>query len=104
MEALSIPKWDPSEILFYYLLATLPVLEHTIFRYWQRSEKLARMLAQHREFHSGYQKFWLNWVARHGKRIASKKFVRYDYLGDVDNRFWMTTLGSIFLAICLVFH
>uniref|UniRef100_A0A8R1HWJ8 glucuronosyltransferase n=1 Tax=Caenorhabditis japonica TaxID=281687 RepID=A0A8R1HWJ8_CAEJA len=73
-------------------------------KYWQRSEKLARMLAQHREFHSGYQKFWLNWVARHGKRIASKKFVRYDYLGDVDNRFWMTTLGSIFLAVCLVFH
>ncbi|EGT50923.1 hypothetical protein CAEBREN_31515 [Caenorhabditis brenneri] len=71
-------------------------------RYWSRSEKLAKMLAQHREFHTGYQKFWLNWVARHGKQIENKRFVRYEYLGDMDNRLWMTIFGSIALAVFLV--
>ncbi|EFP11502.1 hypothetical protein CRE_19282 [Caenorhabditis remanei] len=70
-------------------------------RYWSRSEKLAKMLAHHRQFHTGYQKFWLNWVARHGKRIETKRFVRYQYLGDVDNRLWITIFGSIAVLIYL---
>ncbi|UMM12333.1 hypothetical protein L5515_001164 [Caenorhabditis briggsae] len=77
-------------------------MRQNLSRYWSRSEKLAKMLAQHREFHDGYQKFWLNWVARHGKQNENKRFVRYEYLGDMDNRLWMTIFGSISLIIFLV--
>ncbi|CAI2312018.1 unnamed protein product [Caenorhabditis sp. 36 PRJEB53466] len=77
-------------------------MRENLARYWQRSEKLAKMLAQHRQFHTGYQQFWLNWVARHGKRIESKKLVRYEYLGDLENRFWMTAFGTILLAVLVI--
>uniref|UniRef100_A0A1I7UIY6 glucuronosyltransferase n=1 Tax=Caenorhabditis tropicalis TaxID=1561998 RepID=A0A1I7UIY6_9PELO len=77
-------------------------MRRNLDRYWSRSEKLAQMLAQHRSFHTGYQKFWLNWVARHGKKIESKRFVRYEYLGNVDNRLWMKIFGGISILAFLV--
>lgn len=61
------------------------------------------MLAQHREFHTGYQQFWLNWVSRNGKRIEKKKIVRYEYLGDVENHFWLAVFGSLLIVLLVVF-
>lgn len=78
-------------------------MRRNLSRYWTRSEKLSKMLSQLRSFHTGYQQFWLNWVARHGKQIEHKKFVRYEYLGDMDNRLWLTIFGSIALVILLVY-
>ncbi|CAB3407400.1 unnamed protein product [Caenorhabditis bovis] len=68
--------------------AKMHEMRRNIERYWSRSEQLARMLQTHRELHKDYQRFWLNWVARNGKRIERRKFLRFEYLGDLENRLW----------------
>ncbi|CAI5440449.1 unnamed protein product [Caenorhabditis angaria] len=66
---------------------------------WRRSEILAKMVADHREFQRNSQVFWLNWVARNGKRIETRRFFRFEYLGDMENRFWAGCLAMVLAVL-----
>ncbi|CAD6196320.1 unnamed protein product [Caenorhabditis auriculariae] len=81
-----------------HLEGTMRHMLANLERYWLRSEKLSRMLEMHREMRGDLQGFWLNWTARHGRKLESRTLFRMEYLGDVENVFWASVASILVLS------
>lgn len=71
-------------------------------RYWKRAGQLSEMLASFRDFHSERQDFWIEWSARNGKKLRTRRLLRMDYIGDTENTFWLSLLFMILILLTIL--
>lgn len=84
------------------LLPAMRRFERSLDRYWKRAGQLSEMLASFRDFHSERQDFWIEWSARNGKKLRTRRLLRMDYIGDTENTFWLSLLFMILILLTIL--